>query len=939
MHDGTFQSPFSFGDFSLPNIPQDEGPTHEAFSIAAVTDAKKDSDLVRVHTIATDPLEVIPEIHEERSLPLTDLPLGLDVFENLDPISLGPWTFVPDLFASSDRKLGQVFNDSDHDVSSDGSLYSSDEVSSPPELLPFPVVFRSDGFVHLDGLISCLLLLGFGLSSQLFVTTSNRLSFSIYRDGLFRCNDVGPRGLTGLIASFQETGEQALRIRLFTEQVASSASSNVATKIALATTMNSMLETLFARSCGILAQNRTIHELRRSFEGVPVLFDILNQTIDAVSADTDNCTTVEHLLTVILRNGELAGAYPHFFQILAIRAGRSITESVLSACGLPSSEGPNTNSGDDGLSDLATVLSLLDAPAASSDVLCDRLDAIVPAADLDMVLDILRGREILARSNDALEVFSPVLTIEDAGSGGVFVNPDVILARAQKYEAEVMAAIRASSATSGYQLECSRTQHDHVRKRGVRTSLAGNQFAHLATAMTTMPDTAPDKDEEIEQALITDLRNNINDLSSKGQPFSDFSILSPYQPFLRIQHRLVNGQVLRRLLGQGQLTEHFDAHYQFHLLGNGVFFARLQMTLFGPKGSLPSARAFIEGNFISGSDGKKQNWPPGSSDLWIALAELFSETYNSTMSTPRHDSITGRDLPGNLNVAVRHVDTSRTAEIMDPLSTHALDFLQLRYNAPALLSEVFDAASLEQYDDVFRWLLVLLRQSYVSTRLSALLSPRQADLQGLPGHIARRFAHISQAVVAPLCAHSFSVAVATPWTDFISAIQTLQDDLEDEDEEGVYGAIVNTGISSLKALHNDTLRRIKSRLFLSVDQDHIEGAVRKIFTLLLRGSACIGRLSQGGTDAQAYIDTQEEISEILRLEHEVHESVDELRRALQAHSIKLKEAGDVAVDTDLWAKFGMLPPEDDEAETIGTLVALLSLDLTTGPAEEAQDSS
>ncbi|KAF2222790.1 hypothetical protein BDZ85DRAFT_281842 [Elsinoe ampelina] len=938
MHAGTFQSPFSFEDFSLPKLAQEKVHTHDASLSAAVTDAEKDSDIIRFHPNASESLEAIPEVVYNGSLPLIDFTPELDFFGDLDEISPGPWTFALDLFASSDRELGRYIIDSDQDVNSDESHDSSDEAAPSPEWLPFTVAFRSDGLVDIDRLISSLLLLGYGLSSQLFVVSSDRHSFTIHRDGPFRCNDIGHHDLVKLIASFQETGEQALRIRLFAEQVTSSASTESAAKTALATTMNSMLEILYARSCGDLAQKRTVHALRKSFEGVTDLFSILGQIINAVSAGTDDCTIMEHLTAVLSRNDDLILAYPHFCQIMSSRAGRSITESILNACGLLRSEVPYTDRSDHELSDLAAALSLHDAPSASPDVLCERLRKVAPAADLDMLLDVLRAREILARSDDAIGAFSPVLATDDLGSGKVFVNPDAILARAQQYEAEVMAAIRASSTTSGDQLEQSCGQYDNVLNSDVRTSSAGSQFAHLAIAMTTVPDTTPDKDRELEQALITDLGNDTNDLSSRGQAPSEFCILSPYQPFIRVQHRLVNGQVLRRLLGPGQLMEHFDAHHQFHLLGNGVFVARLQMTLFEPKGSLPSARAFIEGKFTSGSDGTKQHWPPGSSDLWNALAELFSETYNSTMSTAQHDSPTVRGIPGNLNIAVRHVDTPRTAEIMNPLSTHALDFLQLRYNSPALLSDVFDAASSEQYDDIFRWLLVLLRQSYVSTRLSSLLLSRQADLRGLPGRVARRFAYLGQAIVAPLCAHAFSVAVATPWSDFMSAMETLQDDLEDENEEGVYGAIVNTGISGLKTLHNEALRRIKSRLFLDVNQEHIETAVRTLFTLLLRGSACILRLSQSATDAQAYNDTQEEVSEVLRLEHEVRESVKELRRALQTHSINFKEADDVAVDGDLWAKFGMLPPENDEAEIIGNLVAFLSLDPTTGKAKETWDS-
>jgi hypothetical protein len=120
--------------------------------------------------------------------------------------------------------------------------------------------------------------------------------------------------------------------------------------------------------------------------------------------------------------------------------------------------------------------------------------------------------------------------------------------------------------------------------------------------------------------LISKDGNLGNHDSIFAPPISLAPILS-FNPIIGAQARIVNGTCMRMFFNSHRLREHLSVQRSFYLMGNGVFSSRLSHALFDPE--LESAerhRGIARSGGIMGLRlGGRDNWPPASSELRLAL--------------------------------------------------------------------------------------------------------------------------------------------------------------------------------------------------------------------------------------------------------------------------------------------------------------------------------
>ncbi|KAI7190011.1 hypothetical protein KC343_g2588 [Hortaea werneckii] len=315
--------------------------------------------------------------------------------------------------------------------------------------------------------------------------------------------------------------------------------------------------------------------------------------------------------------------------------------------------------------------------------------------------------------------------------------------------------------------------------------------------------------------------------------------LNPFdalRPRIEAQSLRLNKMVLDYLFQHCKLRAHLELQCAFHLFRNGTFVTRLSTALFSEEtqsaerrqGALPSSETM--GLRLGTRDG--QRWPPASSELRLTLLGILNEAYYGASADDVLSHGKQADLPGGLSFSIRELPDEEIDRVMDAGSLYALDFLRLQYVPPAPLDTIITSGSLQRYDDIFRFLLRLLRLLHTTTQMKRDKAGR--SVAGAIGSI-HRAAFAAHHFVSGLLSYFLDIGIAAPW-------QTLQQQLDGvergiDTEEGA-----SVGINGLRNMHNVCLDSIRGRLFLKRKQ----GRTKQLIENLL--SAILGVAQATGTD-------------------------------------------------------------------------------------------
>ena len=312
-----------------------------------------------------------------------------------------------------------------------------------------------------------------------------------------------------------------------------------------------------------------------------------------------------------------------------------------------------------------------------------------------------------------------------------------------------------------------------------------------------------------------------SDLAIEYQEVLPLSI----SPMLFARHRLLSYTMLSTLVTQHQLRSHLSLQHQIHLLGDGMFAARLDATLFDPDQSSGEGHRKISttaGLRLQARDG----WPPASSELRLVLMGVLSESLKGSGLAHLEDTI---------SFAIRELSDEDVEKCRDVDSIHALDFLKLQYRpSNPLLEAVMSPESLEKYDRIFQHLLRVLRMKSVARSLLRDASNRHQHTTPFADH---RFRIEVQRFILTLADYSQNIAVNRPWTVFESLISDIENKIDQQDYDGALQ--IGQSLENLKRRHEDTLDVILRGLLLKRKQIKILENVEEIFGVILRYAAML----------------------------------------------------------------------------------------------------
>jgi hypothetical protein len=337
-------------------------------------------------------------------------------------------------------------------------------------------------------------------------------------------------------------------------------------------------------------------------------------------------------------------------------------------------------------------------------------------------------------------------------------------------------------------------------------------------------------------------------LTSRGdQPPKDESMFLPpisltpllsFNPIISAQARLVNGTCMRMFFNSHNLREHLDLQRSFHLLGNGVFSSRLSHALFDPElESAERQRGVARSGGIMGLRlGGRDNWPPASSELRLALMGVLTDSYISNKALDRANAGTYLDqtsLPGDLSFAVRDMSEEEIEKCINPDSVEALDFLRLSYKSPPPLEAVITPMILFKYDQLFKLLLRVIRMLYVVSALFRDATDRTSYWQGID-FVAQRFRIETHHFIYSLSGYFFDTGIEATWRVFDRKLDQIEERINNDDDNITLGQ--NESLDKLRDYHEKVLDRIMFALFLRKRQQPVLKLLEEIFTLILQFS-------------------------------------------------------------------------------------------------------
>uniref|UniRef100_A0A093UMV4 Spindle pole body component n=1 Tax=Talaromyces marneffei PM1 TaxID=1077442 RepID=A0A093UMV4_TALMA len=305
-----------------------------------------------------------------------------------------------------------------------------------------------------------------------------------------------------------------------------------------------------------------------------------------------------------------------------------------------------------------------------------------------------------------------------------------------------------------------------------------------------------------------------------GPPLGSVLYLS-LAPTLAVQAKLVDFSCLHLLFKKHKLRYHLTLQWRFQLLGDGTFTSRLSHSLFDPEMTSGERKSGVaRGGFHTGLRlGNRDTWPPASSELRLVLMGLLSDCYdageNDTFLSEQPET-KEKELPGNLSFAIRDLTGNELIKCKDPNAIEALDFLRMQYKPSTTIESVITPKSLEKYDQLFRYLLRLLR---VVSVVNGLIrdSTARTSLSGDTHNIFQQFRIETHHFIHALNDYIFQVAIGTNWHRFEDTLRSIESCIDSDDIDGTID--IAGSLHRLRKYHEDVLDQILFSVFLVDPKD------------------------------------------------------------------------------------------------------------------------
>lgn len=715
-----------------------------------------------------------------------------------------------------------------------------DDYEGAPSQSDTPRAILQSAFV-----LKCLAMLGQGRPSVLFqweqqhntfkstiacrVSGTSSACFHDLMQGLTRCGNSVVWLQNFIRQTYASRSPSAARVALASgvEDVLSAIESLTLVSLPAVTSFI-QLEALFARPARLMAEVLLLTECCGALVAEDKIVSAVHRTVDTSS--------------------DSSSPFHHVFKTLSVRVSHPMLQSLCSHVGLTGQISTNVDSPGLDSPFFATTFGPFSGPAMSTQS-SDRGSEVLTLEEVQFIGDLRNGIQVVERSTpdhplivpSAWQIRQPkldtVVSLHDA---------ERVLSLAEQYEADLTAALHRYSCTRSRDIntealipvldasvdtEQSSWRNDEVQQQ---------YFAEIGVLFSDAP-RASDKasNRGFRDIVTSTLQHDSPDvpttfIADRG------GLLQDLWPLLRVQSRLVHSSVMRLLFRQHDLRKHLTVQRDFHMFRSGVFLHRLMTALFSStEASAEQKRGTIPTGYATGlrlNARSSQHWPPASSELRLTLAGILSDTYGTSS---QNDGAQGAELPGGLSFAIRELSDADIDRVVDPHSVFALDFLRLQYSPPAPVDQIITASSLHKYDDIFRFLLQVVRVMHVTTEMHASHCTR-ASRSSKPSPALAHFAFQAHILVSILAAYIFDVGIDVPWASLNNDLDTLEAALVAEDratDACSYGTRTQLSLEGLRTRHDGALESVRTRLLLRTRHGEAKTKLVRIFTIILQVSA------------------------------------------------------------------------------------------------------
>lgn len=468
------------------------------------------------------------------------------------------------------------------------------------------------------------------------------------------------------------------------------------------------------------------------------------------------------------------------------------------------------------------------------------IPSFIPDEDANIISSVRQGLQLirshspdhpLARSDRFSVGSTPALTWQFS-----WQDADRIILRAKEYERSISETIKEFHNSNNPQNHPSTENASRLSSRSEVFDWSNKDFQveirnSMAEIETSLCESLPEDlaDDSLAQTVLDYIRlsdetGQVGNLDF-APPLSLVPVIS-FTPIIHAQSRLVNHACLRLLFKEHNLRDHLTVQHDFSLLGDGVFATRLSHALFDPE--LQGAQ-HSRGHSRSGRCGLRlgyrDKWPPAISELRFALMGILTESFH--LNDDGECKLGARrGLPGDLNFAIRDITEDELMKCLDPHSVKALDFIRLKYKAPAPLETVITPSCLDKYDQIFKLLLRGTRMLFVVNRFPRTTGRHQASARQRSEVINQRFRLEAHHIVTATCGYFFN-SIRINWKTLSHKLDAIESRLDNYDGGDEYG------LEKVRKFHETVLDRIMFALFLRARHEHVAKALEEIFNDVL----------------------------------------------------------------------------------------------------------
>ncbi|TQS36716.1 hypothetical protein Golomagni_02825 [Golovinomyces magnicellulatus] len=317
--------------------------------------------------------------------------------------------------------------------------------------------------------------------------------------------------------------------------------------------------------------------------------------------------------------------------------------------------------------------------------------------------------------------------------------------------------------------------------------------------------------------------------SFSAPPISLLPSLS-FNPIIAAQARIVNKTCISILFYSHQLRDHLLLQKDFQLFGNGVFSSRLCHAIFDTE---------LENtdycHFIGLRHESRDSSPPACSKLHLALMSILDECYtNRPMLGNLHkvNKSKHKSSPGELSFLINDISQEDMRGCMSSEDIEATDFIRLSYQPPPPLDAVITPTILCKYDQLFRFLLRIIRMLHTVSNLHGYVPGWKICLRGYNCTILR-FSIEAHHFVRSVSAYFFDTGITATWKIFEKKLDRIEKYINTDED---INSSQYEGLDKLRDYHERVVDRIMFILLLRKWQKPVLNSLEEIFRLILRFS-------------------------------------------------------------------------------------------------------